>query len=74
MPRPNLTGEKVSDAGHMVFKDSDKSWQQTSKDLSKGIKKMIQEGRIAPANALETQLRKDWIAKNGNRVIKKSKK
>ena len=70
MPDTNSTGEKVGDAGHMVFKESDKSWYETSKDLSKGIKKMIQIGRMPPTTPLEVQLRKDWIAKNGNQIPK----
>ena len=71
MPRKDLPNEIVSDAGHSHLCGN---YHDIGRKLSAGIKRMIAEGRMAPNNADEAQLRKDYIKKHGTKKVKKRAK
>ena len=64
--------ERQSDAGHVNIDYG--NWNKTGQHLSHKIKQMVAEGRMSPANAEEVQLRREYVAKHGNKIPKRKRK
>lgn len=69
--KPDRT-QRQSDAGHVQVDYG--NWHATSKHLSSKIRQMVAEGRMSPNSPEEIQIRKEYVAKHGDKIPKRKRK